>query len=59
MFSEASACSHGGGGGRGGGVGETPFSGDRLLPPVLASSGGHYSGRYASYWNAFLLSHII
>ena len=24
------------------------------LPPVLTSSGGHCSGRYASYWNAFL-----
>ena len=24
-------------------------------PPVLTSSGGHCSGRYASYWNAFLL----
>ena len=23
-------------------------------PLVLTSSGGHYSGRYASYWNAFL-----
>ena len=22
-------------------------------PPVLTSSGGHCSGRYASYWNAF------
>ena len=22
--------------------------------PVLTSSGGHRSGRYASYWNAFL-----
>ena len=24
-------------------------------PPVLTSSGGHSSGRYAPYWNAFLL----
>ena len=24
-------------------------------PPVLTSSGGQCSGRYASYWNAFLL----
>ena len=23
-------------------------------PPVLTSSGGHSSGWYASYWNAFL-----
>ena len=30
-------------------------SGDRYTyPPVLTSSGGHRSGRYASYWNAFL-----
>ena len=24
--------------------------------PVRTSSGGHRSGRYASYWNAFLLT---
>ena len=24
------------------------------LPPVPRSSGGHRSGRYASYWSAFL-----
>ena len=24
------------------------------LPPILTSSGGYRSGRYASYWNAFL-----
>ena len=31
-------------------------------PPGLTSSGGHCSGRYASYWNAFLfydLSHYV
>ena len=28
---------------------------DNIHPPVLASSGGHCSGRYASHWNAFLL----
>ena len=26
----------------------------RQTPPVLTSSGGRYSGRYASYWKAFL-----
>ena len=29
--------------------------GSREVPPVLTSSTGHCSGRYASYWNAFLL----
>ena len=43
MFSEAFV--HGGGGG---GVRETPH-----LEGVLTSIGGHYSGRYASNWNAF------
>ena len=31
------------------GYGTTP-------PPMLTFSGGHQSGRYASYWNAFLLN---
>ena len=30
-----------------------------LTPPVLISSGGHRSGRYASYWNAFLFLIIL
>ena len=30
---------------------ESPLDGD---PPVLTSSGGHQSWRYASYWNAYL-----
>ena len=38
---------------------ETPHSGQRppggRHPWVLTSSGGHCSGGYASYWNAFLL----
>ena len=35
--------------------GERPPSSQRPpLPPVLTSSGGHCSSRYASYWNAFL-----
>ena len=25
----------------------------KVEPPVLTSSGGHFSGRHASYWNAF------
>ena len=28
----------------------------RYTPPVLTSRGGHQSGWYASYWNAFLIS---
>ena len=28
-------------------------------PLVLTSSGGHCSGRYASYWNAFLLLDVL
>ena len=45
---------------------ETPFSGQRHLSltetlpwtetPSLTSTGSHCSGRYASYWNAFLFS---
>ena len=38
---------------------DTPYSGGRppleVDPLVLTSSGGHCSGRYTSYWNAFLL----
>ena len=30
------------------------YSPERYTLPVLSSSGGHRSGRYASYWNAFL-----
>ena len=52
MFSEAcgSHSVHGGGG-------EQTLSGGRspsLEADPLTSSGGHYSGRYASYRNAFL-----
>ena len=33
---------------------QTPW---RLTPvPVVTSSGGHCSGRYVSYWNAFLFN---
>ena len=28
-------------------------------PPVMASSGGHWSGRYVSYWNAYLCCRIL
>ena len=37
----------------------------RYIPPrryttlVLTYSGGHRSGRYASYWNTFLLVYVI
>ena len=30
-----------------------------LSPMVLTSSGGHQSGRYVSYWNAFLFEVIV
>ena len=30
-----------------------------LPTPVLTSSGSHGSGRYASYWNAFLFGNVI
>ena len=33
---------------------DPPPSGQR--PPKLTSSGGHCSGRYASYWNVFFLT---
>ena len=54
MFSEAPVCEL-----RGGELGRSPLSG-RRPPPLdgdpleLTSNGGHYSGRYASYWNEFL-----
>ena len=32
---------------------------DRDLAPGLTSSGSHCSGRYTSYWNAFLFSNCI
>ena len=38
--------------------GDPPLEGypqDRDLPFVLTSSGGHQSGQYSSYWNAFLI----
>ena len=38
----------------GGGVCPTPPVGRLPLPQVVTFSGGHCSGRYASYWNAFL-----
>ena len=50
MFSEASVshCVYG--------LGSLPAGGGLPPnPPVLTSSGGHCSGRYAFYWNAFLL----
>ena len=37
---------------RGGGM--VPEGYGISYPPVLTSSGGHWSGWYASYWNAFL-----
>ena len=42
------------------GLGRSPwvcFKGDGIgqIPLIISSSGGHRSGRYASYWNAFLL----
>ena len=39
-----------------GGEGLHPEWGMVLPPPMLTFSGGHQSGRYASYWNAFLLN---
>ena len=27
-------------------------------PPVLTSTGGHWSGPYASYWSRFLFSQV-
>ena len=33
------------------GVGQTP--------PIVTSSGGHCSGRHASYWNAFLFEIVV
>ena len=33
-----------------------PWRGRKGYPLVLTSSGDHCSGRYASYWNAFMLS---
>ena len=56
-----SVCRRGGGGGV---RADLPLEAD-LLPPeadppqVLTSSGGHFSGRYTSYWNAFLLKNIL
>ena len=37
---------------------QTPPKADPLDadPPVVASNGGHCSGRYAFYWNTFLLT---
>ena len=46
MFSEAFVCLLGGG---------STSKGGFAHPLVLTSSGGQCSGRYASYWNAFLL----
>ena len=57
MFSEASVCPQGGLPP----IWGLPAGGESAQPqppnpsPVLTSSGGHCSGRYASYWNAFLL----
>ena len=71
MFSEASVSHsvHSGGGPHPGesaciggsasrGWGSTP-SGVCPIPPVPTSSGSHCSGRYASYWNAFLFLYFI
>ena len=53
MFLHLSVCSQG--------VGILSLDRDPLdkdpwteTPPMLTSSGSRYSGRYASYWNAFL-----
>ena len=54
MFSEASFILSTGGGGRQTPQDKDPSPLDRDAPLVLASSGGHSSGRYASYFNAFL-----
>ena len=35
-------------------MGGLPQVGEWVIPLVLTSSGEHCSGRYASYWNAFL-----
>ena len=35
-------------------MGGLPQVGEWVTPLVLTSSGGHCSGRYVSYWNAFL-----
>ena len=54
MFSEASACSLGAGG--------LPLMGAAFkgggLPPEGRGLSNHCSGRYASYWNAFLFSNF-
>ena len=39
------------------GKGSPSWGSDSLL--LLTSSGGHFSGRNASYWNAFLFSHLV
>ena len=46
-----------------GGFGETPLGlpqegGGWVDPPVVTSSGGPCSSRYASYWNAFLFMFV-
>ena len=63
MFSEAcvSNSDHGGKGYNVPSMVMVPGGGDKGegIPLVLTSSGGHISGRYASYWNAFLFKFII
>ena len=56
LFAGFATSRKGGGGGQGvclqwGGAVDTPL--------VLTSSGGHCSGRYASYWNEFLFARFI
>ena len=70
MFSQASVCPRGRVCAMGFGVGmcmevgthpppEIGSGGGGYSPPILTSSGGHRSGRYASYRNAFLNFPII
>ena len=37
---------------------DTPRWTDTAPPSELTSNGGHCSGRYASYWNAFLFDSL-
>ena len=38
---------------------QTPSRQTSQEPPVLTSCGGHCSGRYASYWNAYLFGIVL
>ena len=54
MFSEHALqeCLHPGGPASGGGG--LPQEEGWVDTPIMTSGGGHFSGRYASYWNASL-----